>query len=100
MANRRLWRLSAKVLGKLGEQFEKSSQDPVAAWLGVLSHTLEPPIEDARRTGAVLAICEWLRISEQHRWIWDTLESLPGVGVAATRSSLVTTSFGDVKTTK
>ena len=25
VANRRLWRLSAKVLGKLGEQFEKSS---------------------------------------------------------------------------
>ena len=40
----RLWRFRAKVLGKLGEQFEKSSQDPVAAWL--------------TRTGGVLAICE------------------------------------------
>ena len=28
--SRSLWRLSAKVLGKLGEQFENSSQDPVA----------------------------------------------------------------------
>ena len=50
------------------------------------------------------------RISEQHRWAWDTLGSLPGVGVAATHSSpqnrldspssSVTTGFGDIKTTK
>ena len=31
VASRRLWRLGAKVLGKLGDQFEDSSQDPVAA---------------------------------------------------------------------
>ena len=128
LASRRLWRLSAKVLGKLGEELEKSSQDPVAAWLGILSHTLEPPIGDARRTGGVLAICELLRlrpsatmasslcqkmlqmlilakktdpaaltavcyglrrISEQHLWVWDTLESLLGVDVVATLSSLL-----------
>ena len=29
------------------------------------------------------------RISEQHQWVWDTLESPPGVDVAATRSSLL-----------
>lgn len=149
VASRRLWRLSAKVLGKLGEQFEKSSQDPVAAWLDILSHTLEAPVGDARRAGGVLAICELLRvrpsatmasslcqkmlqmlvlaketdpaaltavcdglrrISEQHRLVWDTLESLPGVDAAATRSSLldrlyslsssVTTGLGDIKTTE
>ena len=31
--------LIAKVFGKLGEQFEKSSQDRVAAWLGILSQS-------------------------------------------------------------
>ena len=30
----RLWRLSAEVSGKHGEQFEKSSLDPLAAWAG------------------------------------------------------------------
>ena len=44
-----MWRLGAKVFGKHGEQFEKCSQDPLAAWLGILSHTLEPPIDDAQR---------------------------------------------------
>ena len=65
VASRRLWRLSAKVLGKHGEQFEKSSQQPVAAWLDILSRTLEPPVGDARRTGGVPATCEllWMRPS-------------------------------------
>ena len=56
-------------------------------------------------------VCDGLRrISEQHPWVWDTLESLPGVDNAATRSSLqnrleslsssATTGFGDIKTTK
>ena len=35
------------------------------------------------------SMCDELRrISEQHRWVWGSLESLPGVGVAAIRSSL------------
>ena len=37
MVSRRSRRLSAKTLGKLGEQFEKSSQDPVAPRLRILS---------------------------------------------------------------
>ena len=39
MASRRWWGLTVKVFGKLGEQFDKSSQDPVAAWLGFLSQS-------------------------------------------------------------
>ena len=37
MVSRRMRSLSAKTFGKLGEQFEKSLQDPVAPWLGMLS---------------------------------------------------------------
>ena len=37
MVSRRMRSLSAKTFGKLGEQFEKSSQNPVAPWLGMLS---------------------------------------------------------------
>ena len=57
---------------------------------------------------ALTAVCQGLRgINKQHRWLWDTLESLPGVDVAASRASLknrlcsltssVTTGFGGVK---
>jgi len=31
-------------LGKLGEQFEKNTQDPVAVGLGIVLHTIEPRI--------------------------------------------------------
>ena len=39
MASRRLWGLTAKGFGKLGEQCDKSSQDPVTPWLGSLSQS-------------------------------------------------------------
>ena len=56
VASRSLRRLGAKVLGNLGEQFENSSQDPVAPLLGIVSHT-RATHWDNRRTGGVLAIC-------------------------------------------
>ena len=40
----RLRRPEAKFSTSFGEQFEKSSKDSVAPWLGILSHSLEPPI--------------------------------------------------------
>ena len=40
---------SIEVLGKLGEQLENSSQDPVAEWLDMLSNTLGRPMGEARR---------------------------------------------------
>ena len=62
VASRRLWRLTAKALVKRGEQFETRSQNPVVAWPGSLSHTLEPPLEHARPKRAVLATCLMLRM--------------------------------------
>ena len=59
------WRaVACSVLGspQACEQFEKNSQDPVAAWLDTPSHTFKAPIGDALRTGGVLAICELLRM--------------------------------------
>ena len=38
-ASRRFQGLTAKFSASFGEQCEKSSQDPVAAWLGILSQS-------------------------------------------------------------
>ena len=80
MASRRWWGLTSMVFGKLGEQFDKSSQDPVAAWLGILSHSGQEDLP-----GRLDFSVSELRVSEL---VWDTLEPLPRVHVAATRSSL------------